>query len=916
MLWGRSGELARIEQLLDTVRRGRADAVAVHGEAGIGKTAILEYALERSADLRVLRTRGIESEVELPNSALLDVLRPVLESVDAVVEPQAAALRAALRLAASERPPDRLAVYAGTLSTLAAAAEQSPLLILVDDLQWIDTSSRDALLFAARRLRDDPIATLVATRGDEVSTDGLETIQLAPLDDLAARKVVGAAALASKVEARVLAAAAGNPLALVELPRALTPEQRSGTAALPEPILGGDAAVRLFGRRLSGLDKDARLALVTVAASTSEDVLGVSRAATRLGVDVNRALAALEDAGLVEVRGGRVLFRHPLVRSAAYAGASAGELRSCHQALADASDVEQLADVRAWHRALAAVEPDESVAAELEQTALRSAGRSGHASARAFEHAARLTPDLARRGLRFAAAAEALRAAGEAQAAAAAARQALEFASDPVARARAERVLGWIETQRNPRRAAVGLARAASEVEAADPELAALLLFDALDPLLQVGELAELKRLVEHAWQLPWARGGDTEVRLAIRYGDALAVAGDVARARELWLHAALAADAPEPETRLRAGEALFSIGANDRARAVIEPAIEELRHGGRIGSLVADLGMLTVLEARSGDLAGAQASAAEVLELARAVDDPLEQAHASGQAAWVAAMRGAASDCRQYADEARRLAHGRNALAAIGDHAEGLLELGEGRAADAVDPLLRAADVRGVGDSLAPRPMVATLIEALTRTERREQADAWLSRFEREAAESGRGEALAEAARCRGLLADDAQGDGFFADAIWYHALEPNPFETARTQLCYGERLRRRRQKRQAGEQLRAALATFERIGAVSWADRAARELTTAGDAPRRPSGAIHEGELTAQELNVARLVVEGLTNREIAARLFLSPKTIETHLMHVFRKRGVRSRTELALKLTSASSGFLPIEPARTAL
>jgi len=324
---------------------------------------------------------------------------------------------------------------------------------------------------------------------------------------------------------------------------------------------------------------------------------------------------------------------------------------------------------------------------------------------------------------------------------------------------------------------------------------------------------------------------------------------------------------------------------------------------------------MLTVLEARSGDLASAQASAAEVFELARALDEPLEQAHAAGQAAWVAGIRGAASDCRQYADEARRLAHG-NALAAIGDHAEGLLELGDGHAAEAVELLLRAADVRGVGDTLAPRPMVATLIEALARTDRREQAESWLGRFEREAAESGRGEALAEAARCRGLLADTEQGDGFFAEAIRYHALEPNPFETARTQLCYGQRLRRRKQKRQAGEQLRAALATFERIGAVSWADTAARELTTAGDAPRRPSGAIYEGELTAQELNVARLVVEGLTNREIAARLFLSPKTIETHLMHVFRKLGVRSRTELALKLTGASSGFLPIEPARTAL
>jgi hypothetical protein len=371
--------------------------------------------------------------------------------------------------------------------------------------------------------RFDPIATLVATRDDEVSTDGLETIRLEPLDEIAARKVVGAAALAPKVEERVLAAAAGNALALVELPRALTPEQRSGTAALPEPIPGGTAAIRLFGRRLSGLDEEARLALVTVAASTSEDVGGVSRAATRLGVDVDRALAALEDAGLIDVSGGRVLFRHPLVRSAACASASAGELRRCHQALADATDVEQLADVRAWHRALAAVAPDESVAAELERTALRSTGRSGNASARAFEHAARLTPDLGRRGMRFAAAAEALRAAGEPQEAAAAARQALEFASDPVAGARAERVLGWIETQRNPRRAAVRLARAASEVEAADPELAALLLFDALDPLLQVGELGELKRLAEHAWQLPWPRGGDTEVRLAIRYGDALA---------------------------------------------------------------------------------------------------------------------------------------------------------------------------------------------------------------------------------------------------------------------------------------------------------------------------------------------------------------------------------------------------------
>jgi DNA-binding CsgD family transcriptional regulator len=894
---------------------GRGDAVAIRGEAGIGKTAILEHAVESAAGLRILRARGIESEVELAYSALLDLLRPVLNSLDALAEPQAAAVRAALLLSVSERPPDPLAVYVGTLGLLAAAAERSPLLVVVDDLQWVDAPSREAILFAARRLPDDPVATLVAVRGAAVSTEGLDELRLEPLDDGAAREVMAESALAPAVATRVLAAAAGNPLALVELPRALTPDQRDGAAPIPDPMPGGEAPARLFGHRLSALDDRTRLALVVIAASTTEDMRGATRAMDLLGIDAQLALAGLEEAGLVSVSGGRVQFRHPLVRSAAYAGASADERRRCHRALADSPDVRQLADARAWHRALAAVEPDEAVAAELERTALRAPGRGSRAAARALEYAARLTPEPARRAARLVAAAEAAQAAGDVRVAAAMAAQALEPGGDVVVQARADRVLGSIEAQRDPRRAAALLSRAASAVETTDPELAALMLLDALDPLLHHGELAELQRLARRAWELPWSRGGGTEVALALRYGDALAEAGDVALAGEMWSHATRGADALEPGIRLLAAEALFSVGANERARSVLVQAIEELRRDGRTAETLIGVGGLALVDARLGHLAAAQATAAEELELARALDSPLEQAHASGLSAWIAAIRGSEADCRTYADEARRLAGGNRHLAAMGDHAEGLLELGYGRGAHAVEPLLRASHGRVRSDSVAPRPIVASLIEALARTERRNEAETWLVQFERSATASGRGAALAEAARCRGLLADDERFDAEFGEAIRHHEHEPIPFESARTRLCYGERLRRSKRKRQAGEQLRASLAAFERMGAWSWADRAAKELKATGDVPRLQLAAPGGRELTAQEMNVARLVVEGLTNRELAARLFLSQKTIETHLAHVFKKVGVRSRTELAVRLAATGSGFFPIEPARLA-
>ena len=902
MLVGRHEERRQIEQVLDAARRGASGVLVLRGEAGIGKTALLEYASSVAGDgMHVVRTRGIESESELSFAGLLDLIRPLLPDLDRLPQRQSAALRSALALEAAGAT-DRFGAYAGTLGLLAAAAEHQPLLALIDDAHWLDQASADVLAFVSRRLRSDGIAVLWAMREGEatgVSTEGLAELRVEGLDTSAALELVATAEEAvSPAAARGLVEAAnGNPLALLELPTMLTEGQREGREPLEHPLSVTPALRKAFGRRVEQLPQATRLVLLLAAANDSGDVTTIARAADVLGLQFSGVEPA-ERAGLVAVGDGELEFRHPLVRAAVYAGADAVERRHAHRALADALFDTRGPARRAWHRALAAAEPDETVAAELEATAKRSQ-RGSHAAARAYEQAARLTPDPEIRARRLLAAAREWDEAGSHEAAKRLLEEASELTADPASLAAIQHLLGLIATaQGEGRRAAELLERSADRAKEADPARAALMFADASQPWLAAGRPDRAETVAQKALQLASRGNGTAELWATLRFADVLGWRAEVERATALWIRAAEISPGDDLRSRCAVGEALFSAGDDDRAHITLEEVIDAARESSAIGLLPYALHLLTLVELRRGRLAASADAAAEAHELAKALAQTGERLTAVTALAWVESLLGREAECREHIREARALkARLGSATYDVPNVAEGMLELARGRFDEALRHFLAHAqevDPRVEADAIAPRSFVPNLVEAAIRIGRGDEARHLLERYHTVAARSGRPSALAPALRCRALL-DSA--NGLFEEALREHARWENRFELARTQLAYGEHLRRRRQRAAARVQLRNALAGFEKVGAAVWTERARTELQATGERARRRDPSTLD-VLTPQELRVARLVATGLTNREVGERLFLSPKTIETHLGHVFRKTGVRTRAELAHK------------------
>jgi DNA-binding CsgD family transcriptional regulator len=899
VLVGRHEERRQIEQVLDAARRGASGVLVLRGEAGIGKTALLEYASSVAGEgMRVVRTRGIESESELSFAGLLDLVRPLLPQLDLLPERQSAALRSALALETAEAT-DRFAVYAGTLGLLAAAAEEQPLLALIDDGHWLDQASADALAFVSRRIRSDRIAVLWAMRDGEpthVSTEGLRERRLDGVDPDAALELVARAAgdVAPEAARTLVGMANGNPLALLELPGILTESQREGREPLEHPLAMTPALQNTFGRRVEQLPEATRMVLLVAAANDSAELATIARALDVLKLDFVDVEPA-ERAGLVSVGDGRFEFRHPLVRAAVYATADAAGRRQAHRALAEALLDARAQARRAWHRALATVEPDEDVAAELEATALRSQ-RGSHAAARAYEQAARLTPEDEARARRLLAAAREWDEAGRNDAAKRLLEDASDVTANPALLAGIEHLLGRILwAQGEAKRASQLLERAAVRVEEADPERAALILADAADASLARNP-ARAEDAARRAWELGRSGQADTQIWVALRYADVLGWRAEVEQATELWLHAATIPPGDDLRTRYAVGEALFSAGEDDRARELLEETIETARAAGALGLLPSALHVLSLVELRRGRLAAAAEAAAEAHELARALAQTGERLTAVTALAWVESLLGREAECREHIREAGELKT-RLGSETYSNVAEGMLELARGRFNEALRHFLTHAqelDPRVEADAIAPRSFVPSLVEAAIRSGRGDEARDFLDRYHTVAERSGRPSALAPALRCRALF-DSA--DGPFEEALREHARWENRFELARTQLAYGERLRRRKQRAAARVQLRNARAGFEKVGAAVWAERARTELQATGERARRRDPSTLD-VLTPQELRVARLVATGLTNREVGERLFLSPKTIETHLGHVFRKTGVRTRAELAHK------------------
>jgi DNA-binding CsgD family transcriptional regulator len=905
MLYGRGRELARIDEILDAAREGRSGAFVIRGEAGIGKTALLEAAVERAGDLRVLRALGVESEVEIAFSGLHELVRPILPMLGELPPRQAIGLRAALAIGDDE-PGERLAVFGGTLSLLASAAEERPLVCIVDDAHWLDDASGAALTFAARRLDRDSVAMLFAVREPEVrsfSAAGVPDLRLDGLELRAAMELLAdrlPSGVGPLVAEQIAEMSGGNPLALIELPRGLTDEELAGRDPLQEPLRVGVAVERTFLGRVALLPAPARGALVLVAASDVSELRVISRALEALGLD-GSALKPAEAAGLVTVASS-VDFCHPLARSAIYGAADDTERREAHNALAQTAAEE---DRKAWHLAAAADQPDRDIAVALVDAAKSAQRRGGiWAEAKALERAARLTPEPAQRARRLVEAGVAAHRAGHHDQADALLEEAVVGELEVLELAHAQERRAFIRFERGQYDEALALMLdGANRLEPIDPRAAATLLTNAATVVQHRLDIPLAFELADRAWHLAGDDAyDDPELCHIVSFQHVLA--GRVREGIDLaWRSAELVEH--EAEARLVVADAattLLYIGEYAAARRLLERGVDLNRAAGALGDLGYTIYNLAQAEWYCGELQRAYAHALEAVEVVEALGTAEGIDECSCRLAIYEAVLGRHDDSRRHAERALestvRLGDTWNEAKARS--ALGLLELVRGEAEAAVEHLERAVaalEDGGVGNPNQFR-VHPDLVEAYVRLGRLEAAEPIAATLTRHAKQTAIPWTLAAARRCYGLIATD----GNDAAKAFSESLElddgASDFERARTELCFGERLRREGHRREARDHLRAALAVFEANGALPWAERVRSELRASGLVLRKREPAAQE-QLTPQEVQVARLVSEGKTNRDVAATLFLSPKTVEFHLTRIYRKLGIRSRSELVRRM-----------------
>lgn len=891
-LLGREAECACLDRLLEEARAGRSGALVLRGEAGIGKTALLAYAIGAAGGMEVLSACAIESEGELPFAALHSLFRPALGLIDSLPTAQARALKAALALEPEEADP--LAAAAGTLSLLAELAEAAPLLVAVDDAQWLDRASAAALLFAARRLAGEGIVLLFALRDElavEFDTSGLDVLVVEGLDLEAAEQLlsrVAGSAFAAGVAQAFARATAGNPLALTELPALLSEGQLAGLEALEEPLPVTEQLGRAFLLRVRRLTPETQKALVVAAAGADGERAAVADATAALGITPD-ALDAAEAAGLLAVRAGAIAFRHPLVRSAVYQAAAPAQRRAAHRALAGAEQ----GDRRAWHLAAAAEGPDEQTAAALEAAAERARSRGGYASqSRALARAAELSTDDEARARRLLAASRAAYRSGEPARAIRLADDARSFAHDPLLRADVVAQRARLANWQGLAVSEDELEREASQVESLDPERAASLLGPIIGRRLMrldaPGALALAKRRA--AMCAPLEGRGHVWTLQELAYAHALG-----GNSREAGTILDEIVDSPYIETGVIPPFVWLERYAE--ARRLIERSLERARERGNVVRVIFDLTQLTLLSLRV-DLRAAHVAVVEAIQLAEQTENEYLLACNLPALAYLDAIAGRGDDCRRRASQAIELARkrGDTATEAEAQLALGLLALGEGEAKQAIEqlePLARLTETNEVEEP-SVLPFAPDLIEAYARAGEIGAARQALARFRRQAQATERRWALACAARCEGLLADDDDVDAPFIEALERHERAGSPFDRGRTELSYGERLRRLNRRKDARPHLRAAIEVFDELAAAPWAERTRAELRATGEqVPRRTPTAPEQ--LTPQELQIALLAAEGKTNREAGSALFLSPKTIDFHLGRVYRKLDIHSRAEL---------------------
>jgi len=902
MLLGREPELDEIRAALGRARSGDSALLVLAGEPGIGKSALLEAAVDEAQDMTVLRARGVPTERSIPFAALSQLLRPVLGLVDELPAPQAAALEGALALR-PVRGRGRLAVGAATLGVLAAAAEQQPVLVVVDDAHWLDPSSAEALRFAARRLLADAVAVIVAWRlgeGQLLGELGEPALELSGLDLEA-----GAALLSERgtpVDAatarRLHRATAGNPLGMLELARAGDVPATPLDTPTPMPTQLSDA----YLVRAAELPSATQTALLAAAALDNPQLRVLARALAALGVHVDD-LGPAEEAGLLVARGGRLEVRHPLVRSAVYGAGSATERRAVHRAIADALPDSE-ADRRAWHLWLAASGPDAGSSSALEQAGARARLRGADDEASlAFERAAELQSDDERRAALLLEAADAAWLAGDHRRAGALLDGLGELDDQPTLRVAARHLRGRIALRNGPIDTGRALlVEAARDAAAHDPDLAVVMLAEAAEGAFFAADAAGMAACARQARAVAEHGAGEGAAFFtAAAAGMADVLAGRPTGAAEIRAAVGLVnrAGALTEDPRLLAWMALGPLWLReDGAGDALERALAAARERAAAGALPHLLVHVGIAEAAGDQWIRARADLDEAERLARETGQGAVLAQALARSAALDARCGRTEQARREADEALNLARELGArlfeLWALTALAELAMTDGD---ADTALGLLRdvetALAVRRVGDpDLSPTP---EHVELLVAAGRRPDAERAAEPFIAAAEAKGQPWALARAHRCRALLAGaDEQAENEFAAALEAHDRTADVFQRARTQLLLGARRRRAGQRRLAREPLRAALATFEHLGAHPWSHAAEAELRATGETARRREPSTID-ELTPQELRVVLLLAGGRTTREAAATLFLSPKTVEYHQRNAYRKLGVSSRDEL---------------------
>ncbi|MFI6298589.1 LuxR C-terminal-related transcriptional regulator [Nonomuraea sp. NPDC050790] len=899
VLHGRAAELAAVDRIVRAAREGGSGTLVLRGEPGIGKSALLDHAAAaaedlraprddgiQSAGLRVLRGCGIESEAELPFAGLHLLLRPALDGLSLLPAPQRLALESAFGLGPAV-PADRMLVGLAVLSLLSELATRAPLLCLVDDAQWLDRPSAEALLFAARRLGAESTSMIFAARDGRpaFAAPGLPSLTLTGLgpEDAAALVDERDATLAPEVRARVLAEAAGNPLALIELPLALD-------ADTPGPLPLTDRLQAAFHGQVARLPAPTRDLLLLAAADDSGDLAVVLRASPH---DVRHLPPAVE-AGLIRLDEAdrRIAFRHPLVRAAVYRGATLDQRLDAHRALAESLAGTERADLRAWHLAAAATGTDERAADELERAAAQAAARNGHsAAAAAYERAAELSPHA--RGRLFVQAAEAALAAGDLDAARALAERARPETRDaPLSRRLARAQAAALSGQGAFRQANLVLIGQVAAGGADDPDAALATLMDAVGNAWFAGDRDMVARTAD---QLDAIGGGAGAFRLVQDWIVALALERSTDGLPPMAEVVAAARRGRAGPLHLMhiAGLGLIA-GLDYQAYHLMAEVTAGCRAQGKIGLLPPALYHLAITESALGRHRDAAGSATEAVTIADDTGQWQWSSLSAGVLAYLAAVEGDEERCRDLAARTRSPAGEKifSPGAPRAGWALGLLDLAHGRAERALEHLERVAE--GPARHQLPGQRCAPdLVEAAVRLGSPERAAGPYQSFRELAGRLRRAAVGALAERCAALLEPDAEPH--FRAALHLHEQDSRTFEHARTELLYGEWLRRARRKSEARTHLTAALERFDRVGARPWAERADAELHATGLTIRRAAPGVLAA-LTPQELQIVRLAAQGLSNRDIAAQLFISPRTVGHHLYKAFPKLGVASRTDLA--------------------